>query len=136
MLAYAPVALFVGIVFVGAYAARRRYHVTVSQATVATVGYALGLALAGILTWYLPLVFGVLVGCAVAFVLALRALGRPFVLPVALATVTVLAFLFVTNTSLLLVADCTVALWALVPMPGLDFVRDLLPGASRRGGTP
>jgi hypothetical protein len=135
MLTFAPLALFVGIVFVGAYAARRRYHITVWQATAAIVGYALGLALAGILTWYLPLVVGVVLGCLVAVVLALRALGRPFVLPVVLATVAVLAFLFVTNTSLLLAADCTVALWALVPMPGLDFVRDLLPRA-RRGGTP
>ncbi|GEM_PF-1135980 len=134
MLAYAPVALFVGIVFVGAYAWRRRYSITAWQATVAVAGYALGLALAGILTWYLPLVIGVVLGCIVASVLALRALGRPFVLPVALATLTVLAFLFVTNTSLLLAFDCTAALWTLVPMPGLDFVRDLLPRAKERPG--
>ncbi|MDQ6941378.1 MAG: hypothetical protein M3169_02560 [Candidatus Eremiobacteraeota bacterium] len=132
MLTYAPVALFVGIVFVAAYALRRRYHVTVAQATTAVAGYALGLALAGILTWYLPLVIGVVLGCIVAVVLALRALGRPFVLPIALATLTMLAFLFVTNTSLLLVADCTAALWTLVPMPGLDFVRDRLPRAKER----
>jgi hypothetical protein len=134
MLTYAPVALFVGIVFVAVYALRRRYYVTVWQATSAIVGYALGLALAGILTWYLPLVIGVIAGCLVAVALALRALGRPFVLPVALATLTMLAFLFVTNTSLLLVADCTAALWTLVPMPGLDFLRALLPRAKEKAG--
>ncbi|HEY6234517.1 MAG TPA: hypothetical protein VIW69_05330 [Candidatus Elarobacter sp.] len=134
MLAYAPVALFVAIVFVAAYARRRGYHVGPVQAAVAVAGYALGLALAGILTWYLPLVVGVVLGCIVAVVLALRALGRPFVLPVALATLTMLAFLFVTNISLLLALVCTAALWTLVPMPGLDFVRDLLPHA--RHGTP
>ena len=94
-------------------------------------GYALGLALAGIFTWYLPLAIGIVLGCVIAAALALRALGRPFVLPVALATLTMLAFLFVTNTSLLLAFDCTAALWLLVPMPGLDFVRDLLPRTRR-----
>jgi hypothetical protein len=132
LLTYAPVALFVAIVFVAAYARRRGYYVGPVQATVAVAGYALGLALAGILTWYLPLVVGVVLGCAVAVVLALRALSRPFVLPIVLATLTMLAFLFVTNTSLLFVADCTAALWTLVPMPGLDFVRDLLPRAKEK----
>ncbi len=136
MLTYVPNSLFVGIVFVAAYAFRRGYRVGAFQAAVAVAGYALGLALAGILTWYLPLVIGVVLGCAIAVLLALRALGRPFVLPVVLATLTTLAFLFVTNTSLLLVADCTAALWTLVPMPGLDFVRDLLPHARPGAGTP
>jgi len=136
MLTFAPVALFVGIVFVAAYAWRRRYHVGAVQATVAVAGYALGLALAGILTWYLPLVIGVVLGCIVAAALALRALGRPFVLPVALATLTVLAFLFVSNTSLLLTVVCAAALWTLVPMPGLDFVRDLLPHTRPGAGAP
>jgi hypothetical protein len=137
MLTFAPIALFVGIVFVAAYAWRRGLRVTSSQATVAVLGFALGLALAGILTWYLPVVAGVFVGCVVAVALALRALGRPFVLPVVLATVTLLAFMFVTNTSLLLAVDCAAALWTLVPMPGLDFVRDVLPRARReRSGTP
>jgi hypothetical protein len=134
MLTYAPVALFVAILFVAAYAWRRRFSVEPFQAAVAVAGYALGLALAGILTWYLPLVVGVVLGCAVAVVLALRALGRPFVLPVVLATLTMLAFLFVNNISLLLVADCTAAVWTLVPMPGLDFVRDLLPRARPGAG--
>jgi hypothetical protein len=52
-------------------------------------------------------------------------------------TLTVLAFMFVTNTSLLLAVDTTAALWTLVPMPGLDFVRDVLPRArGERSGTP
>ncbi len=128
---FAPVAIFVGILFVGVYAARRGYHFPAWQASVAVAGYALGLALAGIFTWYLPLVIGIVLGCVIAAALALRALGRPFVLPVVLATLTMLAFLFVTNTSLLLAFDCTAALWLLVPMPGLDFVRDLLPYTRR-----
>jgi hypothetical protein len=136
MLTYVPNSLFVAIVFVGAFAFRRGYRVGAFQASVAVAGYALGLALAGILTWYLPLVIGVVLGCAIAVVLALRALGRPFALPVVLATLTTLAFLFVTNTSVLLVAVCTAALWTLVPMPGLDFLRDVLPHARPGAGTP
>ena len=50
MLTYVPNALFVAIVFVGAFAFRRGYRVGAFQASVAVAGDALGLALAGILT--------------------------------------------------------------------------------------
>ncbi len=123
LLTYAPVALFVALLFVAVYALRRGLRVPPLNAAVAVVGFTLGLALAGIFTWYVPLALGVVLGCAVAVVLAIRALGRPFALPLTLATFTMVAFLFVTNTSLVLVADCTAALWTLVPLPGLSFLR-------------
>ncbi len=123
MFTYAPVALFAALLFVAVFALRRGLRIGPLQAAVAVAGFSLGLALAGIFTWYVPLFVGIVLGCAVAVVLAIRALGRPFVLPVALATFTMVAFLFVTNTSLLLAMDCTAALWTLVPMPGLSFLR-------------
>jgi len=105
--------------FIGVTVWRRHQPITPLQACAATTGFALGLAFAGILTWYVPAVFAVTAGCIIALALAIRALGRGFALPVALATALVLAFLFVTNTSIVLLAVCTAALWLLVPMPGI-----------------
>ncbi len=123
MFTYAPVALFVLLLFVAVFALRRGLRIPPVNAMVAFLGFTLGLALAGIFTWYMPLAAGVVLGCALAVLLALRALGRPFALPVALATFTMVAFLFVTNTSLLLAMDSVAALWTLVPLPGLNFLR-------------
>jgi hypothetical protein len=119
MLSFAPLALVLAGMFVAVTAWRRHRAITPLQATIATAGFTLGLALAGIFTWYVPLILAVCAGCGVALLLAVRALGREFALPAALATALMLAFLCVTNTSLLLVATCTAALWFLVPMPGL-----------------
>jgi hypothetical protein len=123
MFTFAPISLGIVAVFVAAFALRRKLPIRPLQAAMAILGFALGLALAGIFTWYMPLIVGVVLGCAIAVVLAIRALGRPFVLPVGLAVITMIAFLSLTNKSALLAFDMTAALLLLVPMDGLDFLR-------------
>jgi len=119
MLSFAPLVVVLAAVFIAVTAWRRHRRITPLQASLAIAGFTLGLALSGIFTWYVPLIFAVVAGCAIALLLAIRALGRDFALPAALAAILMLAFLCVTNTSLILVATCTAALWLLVPMPGL-----------------
>ncbi len=114
---FLPFALLVATLFVGAYAWRTRQAIAPRDASTAIVACTLGLALAGVLTFYAPALVAGFVGCAAAVALSVRVLGRAFVRPLVLALLVPLAFLWATNTSIALVVLSLAALWLLVIAP-------------------
>ncbi|MEO9171276.1 MAG: hypothetical protein ABI282_03125 [Candidatus Baltobacteraceae bacterium] len=117
MVTYMPMALLVALVFITCFALRIGRRIAPEAAATAAASCAVGLAIAGILTWYVPAIIAAVLGCGLAVALVTRALGGVFIRPAVLALVTPIAFLWTTNTSLLLALVVAAALWLLIFQP-------------------
>lgn len=100
--AFAPAALLLALAFCALWAWRRRLAFAPAPATLAALGFALGLAAMGVLSGYLNAVLAGVLGAALAASLATFALGRAYLWPLGLAALTPLAFLWTGNAGLLL----------------------------------
>jgi hypothetical protein len=114
---FAPLALFVMLGWVLAFAWRRNWRLEPSRVLLAILGFGFGFAVNAMLLGYAsPLVAG-LVGAIVAIGLAVLALGLEYALPVALSALLPLCFLNVGNAGLLISLIGLIALISLLP-PG------------------
>lgn len=100
---FMPFALLLAGAFGLLWARWRNLSASPLAAGLAVLGVVGGAALGGVLLSYLPAYLAAPLGALLGTVLALRSLGREFWLPVLLATLLPLAFLFVNHAGLLIV---------------------------------
>jgi hypothetical protein len=98
-----PLAVLLAALLCGAWAGSRRLKLLPLPLAGAVLGLSLGLVLGGVLTFYLPVLLAQLLGVLAGLALAITALGRRYLVPLALAAVIPLVFLSGGHASLLLV---------------------------------
>ena len=98
-----PLAVLLAALLCGAWAGSRRLKLLPLPLAGAVLGLSLGLVLGGVLTFYLPVLLAQLLGVLAGLALAITALGRRYLVPLALAAVVPLVFLSGGHASLLLV---------------------------------
>ncbi len=124
LFAFTPLALLAMAAWVIALAWRRGLQLEPARLVIALLGLTVGVALSGVLLWYVGDALGAWLGALAAVVLALAALGRPYALPILLSAASPLAFLS-PDAPLILVGFALVALVTLLPRGAIQNLRDL-----------
>lgn len=111
-LAFQPAALILFPVLALWWGWRTRQSITQAALFVSTLGIIIGFASAAVLMSYVSILMALLVAALIAGVLAFRAVGREFILPVVAASVAPLAFLSEQHSGLILIIGALL-LWVM-----------------------
>lgn len=122
---FAPLALLAMIAWSLALAWRRGIPLEPARLVIAVLAVTVGVALSGVLIWYMPIQLATWLGALIAMLLALATLGRRFALPVVLSAAAPLAFLSV-DAALILMLLALIALLTLLPSNAKENLRGLL----------
>ena len=122
---FAPLALLAMVVWSLALAWRRGIPLEPARLVIAVLAVTVGVALSGVLIWYMPISLATWLGALVAMALALATFGKRFALPIVLSAAAPLAFLSV-DAALILMLLALVALLTLLPSNARENLRGLL----------
>jgi hypothetical protein len=122
---FAPLALLAMIAWSLALAWRRGIALEPARLVIAVLALTVGVALSGVLIWYVPIQLATWLGALVSMVLALATLGKNYVLPIVLSSAAPLAFLSV-DAALILMILALIALLTLLPSNARENLRTLL----------
>jgi hypothetical protein len=111
---FAPLAMLAMVAWALALAWRRELKLEPARLIIAVLALTVGVALSGVLIWYLPVAVAGLIGAFLAIALGIGSLGRDYALPVGLSGLAPLAFLSA-DAALILMVLAVVALSTLIP---------------------
>jgi hypothetical protein len=124
LFAFTPLALLAMAAWIIALAWRRQLPLEPARLVIALLGLTVGVALSGVLLWYVGDDAAAWLGALAAAVLALSALGGKYALPVAMSAASPLAFLS-PDAPLILVGFAVIALVTVLPPEALENLRGL-----------
>ncbi len=122
---FAPLALLAMVAWTLALSWRRETPLQPARLVIAVLAMTVGVALSGVLIWYIPVVVAGIVGAFVSIALGLAALSRQYALPIVLCGFAPLAFLSA-DAALILIGVAIIALLTILPSNARDNLRGVI----------
>jgi hypothetical protein len=122
---FAPLALLAMVAWALALSWRHEMPLEPARLVIAVLAMTVGVALSGVLIWYVPVAVAGVLGALVSIALGLASTGRPYALPVVLCAFAPLAFLSA-DAALILIGLAIIALLTILPNNARDNLRGVL----------